>query len=109
MHCCEALDGVPITRATNIDMATTAAGTWLLRIKDTDVAPAEVPFQYDVRVENLQTAAGQKRQHACPINGRRFSERAGALFQIAMGKLATAQIEDNRVGKLDVRIWLQHA
>lgn len=31
------------------------------------------------------------------------------LFQIGMGKVATAQFEDNPLGKLDVRIWLQHA
>ena len=110
MHCCEALEGVPITRATNIDMAITAAGTWLLRIKDTDVAPAEMPFQYDLQVENLQIAADRKRQHACPINGRCFVGNGwGALFQIAIGKIATVQIEDNPVGKLDGRIWLQHA
>jgi hypothetical protein len=45
MHGCEAFDGVPTIKATNIDMAITAAGTWSLRITDTDVASAEVHFQ----------------------------------------------------------------
>ena len=108
MHCCEAFDGVPITRATNIDMAITAAGTLLNpRYRG---RPAEVRFQYDLQFQSLQTAPDWKRQHACPIDGRGSVRNGQApLYQIGMGKVATAQFEDNPLGKLDVRIWLQHA
>jgi hypothetical protein len=44
MHGCEAVDGVPTTRAINIEIAITAAGIGSLRITDTAVSSAEVPL-----------------------------------------------------------------
>lgn len=105
----KAFDGGPITKAANIDMAITARQASVAPYRGYSRRPAEVRFQ-DLQVESLQTAADRKRQHACPINGPcSVGNGAGPLFQIGMGKVATAQFEDNPVGKLDVRIWPQHA
>jgi hypothetical protein len=46
---------------------------------------------------------------AVQLTKLRFPGNGQALVQIAMGNVPTARIENKPVGKLDARIWLQHA